>query len=260
MTQVSTTEISSKEMAVVAPQEIEFASPAEQIAVMEEWASCLMDVVEQKRLYQNIGGKKYLLAEAWEIILSFAHTGSIPEWVREIHEDGVIVGYEAKMLLIKNDITVGGAIMSCGLDEFPCRGKEGQAKAKAAKSAAQTWAMSKAARLKYSLVPILAGYEATPAEEMQSSVRAGDPPTVDQSAPTGKQPQQPTDIITVAQGKRLFAIRNMVAEVNGGQPSEDDVREYMENTFDKVSTKELTKEEYDDVIAWIQSHGDEIPN
>ena len=246
MTQVSTTEVSSKEMAVVAPQEIEIASPSEQIAVMEEWASCLMDVVEQKRLYQNIQGKKYLLAEAWEIILSFAHTGSIPEWVREVHEDGVIVGYEAKMLLTKNGETVGGAIMSCGLDEFPCRGKEGQAKAKAAKSAAQTWAMSKAARLKYSLVPILAGYEPTPAEEMTV--------TVDQTETPQPQRQQPTDIITARQRTRLFAIRKETEELSPqAEPTEDDLQRFIENEYGKSSTKELTVEEYEVTVMWVQA-------
>ena len=56
--------------------------------------------------------------------------------------------------------------MSCGLDEFPCRGKEGEGKHKACRSAAQTWATSKAYRLKYSFIAKLGGYEPTPAEEM----------------------------------------------------------------------------------------------
>jgi hypothetical protein len=247
MSQLS--EIKVKDL-VQANHELEIISPKEQIAVMEEWASALMDVVQQKHLYQDIQGKKYLLAEAWEIILSFAHTGSVPEYVREVYEDNEIVGYEAKIVLIKNGETVGGAIMSCGLDEFPCRGKTGQAKAKAAKSAAQTWAMSKAARLKYSLVPILAGYEATPAEEMIV--------TVDQSEAPQQRRQQPTDIINAKQRGRLFAIQKATAEKNGGHPTDNEVREYMENMYDKVSTQKLTVEECDDVVAWIESQATEI--
>lgn len=150
----------------IAVVETQASPPRDQVAMQSEWATVLMEVVEKKKLYATIEGKKYLEAEAWGLILAFAGVGPETEWVRPIEEQGEIVGYEAKVNLVKNGQIVGGAIMSCGLDEFPCRGKEGQAKAKAAKSAAQTWAMSKAARQKYSLVPILAGYAPTPAEEM----------------------------------------------------------------------------------------------
>lgn len=162
-------------------------TPAEQVEGMRQWATVLMDVVEKQTLYTKIGNKKYLEAEAWEIILGFAGVSPQTDWVRPIEEGGEIVGYEAKVNLVKRGEVVGGAIMSCGLDEFPCRGKEGQAKAKAAKSAAQTWAMSKASRLKFSLVPILAGYAPTPAEEMGGEEKSpATPPRIQKQAPVAQ--------------------------------------------------------------------------
>jgi len=77
-----------------------------------------------------------------------------------------VVAYEAKVDLWRDGQKIGSAIMSCGLDEFPCRGKTGWAKHKAAKSAAQTWAASKAYRMNFAYIAVLAGYEPTPAEEV----------------------------------------------------------------------------------------------
>ena len=132
----------------------------------QEQARQLMAVVDAQRLYEIIEGKKYLRVEGWEIILAFNGVHAETEYVKEIIKDGEIIGYEAKVNLLRRGVIVGSAIMTCGLDEFPCRGKEGQAKHKAAISAAQTWALSKAARLNFSWVAVLAGYQPTPAEEM----------------------------------------------------------------------------------------------
>jgi hypothetical protein len=173
-------------------------SPAEIIAHHSEQAEALMQVVEDRKVYATIGGKKYLQAEAWEIIGAFNHIRAETEWVRpEPHPEteGQIVGYEAKVRLV--DIvtgdTRGSGIMSCGFDEFPCRGKEASARNKAAKSAAQTWAMSKAYRQNYSWVAVLAGFDPTPAGEMADGVAQ---PSMPQRAT--KQPGKPSGAVPQA--------------------------------------------------------------
>ena len=149
------------------PSEVGFIeSPGAIIARATEQANALMDVVEKRKLYAEIDGKKYLTAEAWETICAFNNASPITAWVIPIERDGVIIGFEARVDLWKNGELIGGAQMPCGLEEFPCRGKEGMAKEKAARSAAQTWALSKASRMKFSYVAVLAGFEPTPAEEM----------------------------------------------------------------------------------------------
>jgi len=142
------------------------------VAVVERatrQANALMDVVEAKKQYVEIEGKKYLYVEAWEIIGAFNGVHAETEWVEPIKDENVTIGYTAKVNLIKNGEVVGSGVMPCGFEDFPCRGKEGMAKHKACQSAAQTWAESKAYRMNFSYVAVLGGYQPTPAEEMIGS-------------------------------------------------------------------------------------------
>ena len=131
------------------------------------WATSLMKVVEAKGLYAVIGGKKYLEFEAWQLIATFDRAHADTDDTVPVERNGEIVGYLCRAKIIKDGIRIGGAAQMCGLDAFPCRGKEGSAKDNAAISAAQTWAAAKACRMLYSSVATLAGYEVTTAEEMK---------------------------------------------------------------------------------------------
>lgn len=144
------------------------ATVKEALAWEIEVANTVAELVEKQGWFQAIGAKRYLEAEAWEFIGLRTSTDALTEWVRPI-EDPIseeVVAYEARVVLQKNGASVGAAEMTCGLDEFPCQGKTGWAKHKAARSAAQTWALSKAYRMKYGFIARLAGFEPTPAEEM----------------------------------------------------------------------------------------------
>ena len=156
--------------ALAVKQELQVDVPRTPIEVIQqatEQANALMNIVEQKKLYAIIQGKRYLEVEAWEVIGAFNRVSAITDYVKPITgKNQEIIGYEAKVNLFKGETMVGSGVMTCGLDEFPCKGKEGQAKNKAAISAAQTWATSKAYRLNYSWVAVLAGYQPVPAEEM----------------------------------------------------------------------------------------------
>ena len=145
-------------------------SPREVVVGAVEQATLLKDIVEKQAMFELIDNKEYLLVEGWQTIGAFNNVNAITEYVKPIERQGEIIGYEAKVNLIKKGEIVGGAILTCGLDEFPCRGKEGEAKHKAARSAAQTWAESKAYRMKYGYIAKLAGYEPTPAEEMHTEI------------------------------------------------------------------------------------------
>lgn len=142
-------------------------SPQEVMAQATEQANALIEVVEKQHLYQKIGTKRYLEAEAWETILAYNQANPVPEWVRPMtDQEGHVTGYIARVNIIKKGQVIAAGEMPCGFDDFPCRGKEGTAKHKAAMSAAQTWALSKAARMKYAWVVVLAGFQPTPAEEV----------------------------------------------------------------------------------------------
>ena len=144
-------------------------SPAEVVDIATKQAKLLMNIVEQTKCFQEISGKKYLMVEAWETIGAFNRTHAETDWTEPITKDNETIGYKAHVQLFKDGLVVGGAVMPCYFTENCCKGKEGDAKHKAAMSAAQTFATSKAYRMNYSYVAILAGFQPTPAEEMMES-------------------------------------------------------------------------------------------
>lgn len=150
------------------------SAPAAVIAAAKEQATLLMNIVNSRRLFKDISGKKYLLAEAWEIIDAFNNAHPIPIRVERVEVDGT-PAYEAEVHLMKDGEVISGGIMTCGFDDFPCKGKEGTARVRAAQSAAQTWATSKASRIKFAWVAVMAGFEPTPAEEMGGQPISGEP-------------------------------------------------------------------------------------
>lgn len=132
------------------------------------WAQKLVDLVDKCGMSKEISGKKYLKVEAWQLIGEFAHTTSKVEWCNPwLDADNKPIGYKARVVLVNgNGEEVGAGESSCGFDAFPCRGKQGSDRERAAASSAQTWATSKAFRNKFSFVAVLGGYQPTPAEEM----------------------------------------------------------------------------------------------
>jgi len=146
-------------------------TPADIVERAQEQADVLMKIVNDKKLYTRIGGKDHLHAEAWETIGAFNSVAAKPpnnDAVKPIYEGDEIVAYQAYVELvdIRTGMIRGGASMTCGLDDFPCRSFDGWAKHKAAMSAAQTWTTATALRLNFSWVAVLAGYSPTPHEEM----------------------------------------------------------------------------------------------
>ena len=146
-------------------------TPAHIIEFYTDVANRLSDIVETQNLYSTISGKKHLDAEAWETIITLDGAHSDIEWVRDIVENGELTGFKARALIVKNGETLASGEMSCGLDDFPCRGKSGTAARRSGESTAQTWAIAKAARLKYAWVVTLAGYSPLPSNEAMDIVQ-----------------------------------------------------------------------------------------
>lgn len=156
-------------------------TPAEVVENATTQARLLMDIVEQTKCYQIIGDKKYLQVEAWETIGAFNRAHSQTAAVTPILKEGEVIGYQAHVELWKDGEKVGGAIMPCYFTEPACRGKEGDAKHKSCMSAAQTFATSKAYRMNFAYVAILAGYQPMPAEEVTPDMAVKERRTVDKS-------------------------------------------------------------------------------
>ena len=166
-------------------------SPKDDIALATDIANQLADVIEKKKVYRIIEGKKFPVAEAWQTVVALDHAHPNVDWVEPIIENEQTVGYLAKVLIVKNGETIASGIMPCGFDDYSCRGKSGTAKHRACMSTAQTWAGAKAARTKYAWIMVLAGYEPTPAEEMDPGphMRPEEPQSTQQTK-TAPQPRQ----------------------------------------------------------------------
>lgn len=210
-------------------------------------ATVLRDIVEKQKIFTEIAGKKYLEVEAWEIIGAFYNVNACTDYVNPIKDDKEnIVGYEAQVSLYKEGRIVGSAIMSCGLDEFPCQGKEGSAKHKAARSAAQTWAESKAYRMNFSWVVKLAGFEPVPAEEVMQAP----PKAIAKGKPSKQQPAD--DIKHLRQQLHLKWKQLQEADSNIGSK-----KDFLKDKFGVESSTELTLEQTKEALKitdnWIRA-------
>lgn len=128
-----------------------------------ELAKDLKRFISENKLYQNIQGKEFVNVEGWQYAGS--RLGIVPVLgdVKNISTEGDIK-YEARVSLydVKLGITVGGGLAVCSNKE---QGKKFYQEFAIA-SMAQTRAVGKAYRNLLAWIIRAAGYEPTPAEEM----------------------------------------------------------------------------------------------
>jgi len=155
------------------------AGPETALAYAQRCSKALMDVVRQCDLAKNFGGKKdHIEYEGWGMIAEFYGCSIGAEEAMPTGDpegDGTFRGYRAKGYVKRND---DGAILatadsSCSRDEKNWRNKPDYQ----LMSMAQTRAGSKAARMKFSWIAALAGFSATPAEEMVGEFDSRKPKT-----------------------------------------------------------------------------------
>ena len=128
-------------------------------------ADALKSVVRSKGLISNIQGKEYPQVEAWQTLAVMLGVSLVSEWSRKVEG-----GWEARCVVRSRDgQTIGAAEAQCTREESRWKNRDDYA----LRSMAQTRATSKAARSVLGFVMVLAGYQATPAEEMPDTT----PPT-----------------------------------------------------------------------------------
>lgn len=150
-------------------------------------ANVLAKIIEGRKLFNDISGKRHVRVEGWTTLGAMLGVMAKEEQTRRM-TDGA---WEARVVLIrqKDGQVVGGASGMCS----PTETRWDKAADYAIRSMAITRATSKAFRMALSWIMVLAGYEATPAEEMDGvEVRKETPPpakakakkTVDTTAKT----------------------------------------------------------------------------
>ncbi len=132
---------------------------------MVDFAGILKAVIVEQGLYTNIKGKNYVHVEAWQfagaamgVIAIVKSTERIPTTIAKEYN------YRAEVELrrLENDQLVGSGIAFCSNAEYSKKSFDEYAVA----SMAQTRATSKAYRIAFGWLMKMAGYEATPHEEM----------------------------------------------------------------------------------------------
>lgn len=132
-----------------------------------DFATQLKEMIVKNRLYTDIKGKNYVNVEGWQIAGAFTGTYPIVEKVEDL-SDSFTYKYRAEVSLKDKDgNTVGYGVAICSNKEAGKKNFDEYAVA----SMAQTRAIGKAYRMKIGWLLKVAGYETTPAEEMDT-VRA----------------------------------------------------------------------------------------
>jgi hypothetical protein len=156
-------------------------NPNAVIAKATEISNGLARVIRDKGLFASINGKEYVLVEGWTLLGSMLGLFPYTVWTRPLED-----GWEARVEARSRD---GNAIAAAEAECLRAERKWARSDDYAVRSMAQTRATSKALRLPLGFVMQLAGFEATPADEMPV---ASEPAPRREPGPES-QPWKPTD-------------------------------------------------------------------
>jgi hypothetical protein len=123
-----------------------------------------MDEEGKPKLFVKIQGRKYVKADGWTTLGAMLGVVPVEESCTRLPSDSGFKGFEAKVKLVRmvDGAQVGGASAECTLNENNWKGKDSFT----LRSMAITRATGKAFRLSFAWIMQLAGFEATPADEL----------------------------------------------------------------------------------------------
>lgn len=195
-------------------------SPVAVIEAASAIATPLAELIHSRRLSQRISGRDYVVCEGWTTLAVML--GVTPHEVEVVEEDGVYTA-TVELRTLADGKTIARASAECGAPD-EVWGKRARY---ARRSMALTRATGKACRMAFSWIMILAGYQATPAEEMEDA---------DYSPVERPQPER-------ASPGDVDAIRQLLKA-----PIGDDVR----TQVNKRITKGMTPEQAEKCIGYLR--------
>lgn len=176
------------------------ADPVQIVAHARTVANALADVVAQQNLFTEIRGRRHVRVEGWTLLGSMLGVFPLCAWSRPI-DRGWEARVEARTLA---GALVGAAEAQCTRDEDRWADQPDYA----LRSMAQTRATSKAMRLPLGFVISLAGYDATPAEEMDGIGGDGGgsaaPRAERANGGNGRIPHAPAHMAQAAEGRPVL--------------------------------------------------------
>jgi len=203
-------------------------------------AKILSDVIANKKKPVMFNGEQYLEFEDWQTVGRFY--GVSAKITRTTYvEFGEVKGFEAIAEVIDhNGRVVSSAEAMCLNDETNWSKKP----LFQLRSMAQTRACAKAFRNALAWVVVLAGYKATPAEEM-ADVRS----QVQQPVKSAPRAQASDGKISDKQRKRLYAI------YTGAGVSNDEMQAYLAEQYGLTASSDILVADYDAICAWAGGGG-----
>jgi hypothetical protein len=128
-------------------------------------AATLVKLVDKQGLVVDIKGKKFPKVEAWQTLAAMLSVNAVCEWTRPVEG-----GWEARVVVYnRSGQMIAAAEAQCTTKEFGKNKWEDYA----IRSMAATRAASKAYRSNLGYIMVLAGYQATPAEEITPEMLDG---------------------------------------------------------------------------------------
>ena len=132
--------------------------PVESITKMVAVADALKGILVGKKLVSNIQGKEYVRVEGWQVLAGMLRLSAVTEWTRPV--DG---GWEARTVVYDPmGNIVGAGEGQCTRSERAWANRDDYA----LRMMCQTRSTSRALRNVLGFIVSLAGYSATPAEEV----------------------------------------------------------------------------------------------
>lgn len=125
-------------------------------------ANSLSDIILRKRLAIDLQGKKYVMVEGWQLAGALCGLYPVVDKVENL-SDGDITRYRAEVSIKDQEGNIVGSGMAICTNKEKGKERFGEY---AICSMAQTRAVGKAMRLKIGWIMKLAGFQATPSEEM----------------------------------------------------------------------------------------------
>lgn len=225
-------------------------TPTQLLAGAQAIAKPLADLIEQQKLYSVISGRRYVRVEGWTTL--GAMLGVVAREVENVEHEGVYVA-RVQLVRLNDGAVISEASAECGGGEPLWQQRPPYAR----RSMAATRATGKACRLAFSWVMTLAGFEATPAEEMDGVIEVTPPAA---SAPRDVRSQTPSDrkgklVISEAQRGRLFRIAHEAGWKDDEIKAVVKLEAGLDHTSDIVRGK--YKGEYDALCAIFQAAPDQ---
>lgn len=241
---------------------LQLRGPGEMVNRATVLAQELAKIVNEQKLFSNISGRKYVRVEGWNTL--GAMLGIVPREVSVVeHENG---DFEAVVELVRasDGAIIGRGSAILGADENTWKNRARYAK----RSMAITRATGKAFRIGFSWIMALAGYEATPAEEMDGiiEVQATEVKRAPRKDKNGSRPYAPATVrdklisrltshtnFDPSDKQRQLLRHALELCFAGDDASEDKRHTVLHYLTGKESTNDVTGQEFKAIIEdWLQ--------